>query len=399
MKFKALNKILVSVLALLNWSAGLWADNTDPFPEVNPYAYYGNMSVTVKVSRGSEAFQNVVVAVYSGNELRGKASPGNPQKPGVTYLTVYGNKKGEKLYFKVYDGSDGLMYEKDYGQTYKYNGKIGSPQKPYELVLDDKDKTIILTESTGVTNLTAAGNVSFERSFTAGLASTICLPFAMTSVQGGKVYEFVNVECDPTEGWVATMSDATPDGNQVFTTDANKPYLFLPDATGSVVFDGIVSDVPATITAGITTSGDWTYHGTYTKLTYGTDPFTGTVFGFAATNGTSIDGKTEVIAGQFVKAGTGAYMPAFRAYLTYSGSKNARRAPAWGAAGTSAVPNCLRVRLVSTSGGVIVVGSLDMTTGEAVMERWFDLSGRPLEGVPTEPGIYINSNGKKVVIR
>ena len=399
MKFKAFYKLLASVLALLNWSAGLWAENTDPFPKVNPYAYYGNMSVTVKVKKGSEALQNVIVAVYSGNEIRGKASPSDSNKPGVTYLTVYGNKKGEKLYFKVFDKSTGFTYEKDYGQKYKYNGKIGSPLSPYELILDDSERTIILTESTGVTNLTAAGNVSFERSFTAGLASTICLPFAMTSVQGGKVYEFVNVECDPTEGWVATMSDATPDGNQVFTTDANKPYLFLPDATGSVVFDGIVSDVPATITAGITTSGDWTYHGTYTKLTYGTDPFTGTVFGFAATNGTSIDGKTEVIAGQFVKAGTGAYMPAFRAYLTYSGSKNALQAPARGGAGTSGIPNRITVKLVSRSGAVTGIGSLDMTTGEAVMERWFDLSGRPLEGVPTEPGIYINSNGKKVVIQ
>ena len=399
MKFKALNKILVSVLALLNWSAGLWADNSDPFPEVNPYAYYGNMSVTVKVSRGSEALQNVVVAVYSGNELRGKASPSNPQKPGVTYLTVYGNKKGEKLYFKVYDGSDGLMYEKDYGQTYKYNGKIGSPQKPYELVLDDKDKTIILTESTGVTNLTKAGNVSFERSFTAGKASTICLPFAMTSVSGGKVYEFVSVECDSKEGWVATMSDATPDGNLVLETDADKPYLFLPDATGPVIFSGAIAQLPATFTPGSTQNNDWTFHGTYSRLTYGTEPFTGTVFGFAATDGTSIDGKTEVVAGQFVKAGTGAYMPPFRAYLTYSGSKKALQAPARGAAGTSGIPDRITVKLVSRSGTVTGVGSLDIKTGEAVMECWFDLSGRLLKGVPTEPGIYINGNGKKVVIR
>lgn len=399
MKLKAFNKLLVSVLALLNWSAGLWADNTDPFPEVNPYAYYGNMSVTVKVTKGSKALQDVVVAVYSGNEIRGKASPSNSQKPGVTYLTVYGNKKGEKLHFKVYDKSNGFTYEKDYGQKYKYNGKIGSPQSPYELLLDDSDRTIILTESTGVTNLTMAGDVSFERSFTEGKASTICLPFAMTDIQGGKVYEFVNVVCDPVQGWVATMSDATPDGNLVSSTVADKPYLFLPDGTGPVIFKGSITEVPAAITAGTTTSGDWTYHGTYTRLTYGTAPFTGTVFGFAATDGTSIDGKTEVVAGQFVKAGTGAYMPPFRAYLTYSGSNNALQAPPRGSAVTLDIPSRITVKLVSRSGAVTGVGSLDILTGEVVMERWFDLSGRPMQGVPTEPGIYINGNGKKVVIR
>lgn len=397
MKFGTIR--LATMLALLFWSAGIWADPSDPFPDVNPYDYYGNMTASVKVIKGGDALENVVVAVYCGSEVRAKGSPTDPGNPGVTYLTIYGHKTGEEIYFRVYDESDGFTYEKDNGQTYRLNGNMGTPMYPYELVLDDADRSITLTESTGVANLTAAGDVSFQRSFTEGMASTICLPYAMTSVQGGKVYEFVSVVCDPTEGWVATMIDATPEANLVSATEANKPYLFLPDGTGPVIFRGSITEVPAAFTAGTTVSGDWTYHGTYTRLTYGTEPFTGTVFGFAATNGTSVDGKSEVVAGQFVKAGTGAYMPAFRAYLTYSGNKNALQAPARGSAGTSAIPNRITVKLVSRSGAVTGVGSLEITTGEAVIDRWFELSGRPVDGVPTEPGIYINGNGKKVVIR
>ena len=397
MKFGTIR--LTTMLALLFWSVGIWANPSDPFPDVNPYDYYGNMTASVKVIKGGDVLENVVLAVYSGSEVRAKGSPTDPSNPGVTYLTIYGHKTGEEIYFRVYDESDGFTYEKNNGQTYRLNGNMGTPMSPYELVLDDAERSIILTESTGVADITAAGDFSFQRSFTEGMASTICLPYAMTSVEGGKVYEFVSVVCDPTEGWVATMSDATPDANLVLTTDANKPYLFLPDGSGPVIFRGSITEVPATITAGTTTSGDWTYHGTYTRLTYGTEPFTGTVFGFAAANGTSVDGKSEVVAGQFVKAGTGAYMPPFRAYLTYSGSNQALQAPARGSAGTSAIPNRIKVKLVSRSGDVTGVGLLNIETGEAIMECWFELSGRPVEGVPTEPGIYINGNGKKVVIR
>lgn len=400
MKFKAFYKILAIVPALLSWSVGLWADNPDPFPKVNPYAYYGNMSVTVKVKRGSEALQNVVVAVYSGNEIRGKASPSDSNKPGVIYMTVYGNKKGEKLSFKVFDKSTGFTYEKNYGQKYKHNGKIGSPLSPYELILDDSGRTIILTESTGVTNLTEAGDVSFERTFTEGKASTICLPFAMTNVKGGKFYTFSGIELDKDKKeWVATMTDATPDGNSTTSTVANTPYLFLPDASGTVTFSGTVSDVSANIEAGTTTNGDWTFHGTYSNLTYGTAPLTGTVYGFAATDGTSIDGKTDVAAGQFVRAGAGAYMAPFRAYLTYNGSNQALQAPARNGVVTSQIPNRITVRLVSKSGTVTGVGSLDVSTGDVVIERWFDMSGRPVEGQPSAPGIYFNNSGKKIIIR
>lgn len=399
MRFRTIR--LVAMLALLCWSAGMTADSVCPFPDVNPYDYYGNMMVSVKVTRGAEVLQDVIVAVYSDSEIRGKGTPQDPGNPGVSYLTVYGNKTGEEIYFRVYDKSDGFTYEIDNGQTYRYNGNLGSPLNPYELALDNADKSIILTESTGVSNLTTAGDVSFQRSFTQGKASTICLPFAMTEVDGGKVYSFTGIDYDDEQKkWVATMTDATPDSVNINSTIPNTPYLFMPEITGLVSFCGRVDDLPDDITASSTISndGDWTFWGTYSRLDYGKAPMTGLVYGFAAKD-KIVDGH-DIVAGQFIRAKEGAYLPAFRAYLTYTGNDDTFRAPSrdGGQAGYD-LPDRIIVRLVNRSETVTAVGTIDTKTGAVTIEKWFDLSGRAIEGEPQRPGIYLNNRGKKTVIK
>ena len=258
----------------------------------------------------------------------------------------------------------------------------------------------VLTEGIGITDeissLIAGQDVQFSRTFTENTASTICLPFAMTSISGGKVYEFVGVEYDAIDGWVATMSDATPNGNNVTTTVANKPYLFMPNATAEVVFNGTAS---ATIPAGTTVSGDWTFHGTYSNLIYGNSPFNGNVFGFAATGGTASDNVTVVTAGQFVKAADGASIKPFRAYLTYSGSNQVFQAPTRGGTSTSDIPDRINVRLLGSDGNITAVGSIDLVTGDVTIEHWYDISGRAVEGTPNSPGLYLNDSGKKVMIK
>ena len=242
-----------------------------------------------------------------------------------------------------------------------------------------------------------SGKVVFRREFTGGKASTICLPFAMTKIEGGKVYQFVDVTYNQTEGWVATMSDATPGGNNVTSTEANKPYLFLPEGSGSVpvLFYGTVS---ASISAGTTTSGDWTFHGTYTYLSYGSAPFNGTVFGFAATDGKATD-NSDVTAGQFVKAADGASIKPFRSYLTYSGSNQALQAPGRDGSSTSDIPDRINVRLIGSDGNITAVGTIDPVTGDVTIERWFDINGRAVEGTPSRPGLYLNNGGKKIMIK
>ena len=259
-----------------------------------------------------------------------------------------------------------------------------------------------LSESAGITNVNdILGNTArFIRTFTAGKASTICLPFPMTSVAGGSVYTFTGIEYDDVKAeWVATMTDATPNGSSITATVANTPYLFMPDGNGEVTFTGTVGSVAEDIVAGSTTSTDtyWTFRGTYTRLDYGTAPMTGYVYGFAAKDKT-VDGH-DIVAGQFIRAKSGAYLPAFRAYLTYSGSDDTFRAPGRDVAAAAQLPDRITVRLLSYEGTVTAVGTMDTVTGDVTIERWFDMNGRPVDGEPSEPGMYLNDKGKKVLIK
>ena len=254
----------------------------------------------------------------------------------------------------------------------------------------------------------ASVSASFKRTFTENVASTICLPFPMTSIPSGKVYQFVGVEYDDTEGWMATMSDATPSGNSVDETVANKPYLFMPSTNGAVPFTGTIN--PASMTAGTTSStdNDWTFYGTYSRLTYETtesnsNPFSGKVFGFAAyatEAGANNNASQEAVeAGEFVRATTGAYIPAFRAFLKYAGSEESLQARAT-RSGKTVVPEYITVRLIGKSGEIDGIGEIRLSTGEVTFDSnaWYDLNGRKLDGKPTQKGIYING-GHKVAIK
>jgi len=240
----------------------------------------------------------------------------------------------------------------------------------------------------------------FNRSFATDVASTICLPFPMTDIEGGNVYEFVGVEYDETDDcWVATMTDATPDGNKVISTEANKPYLFMPTSTGNVIFRGTIPSDADSYDAGTTIRGDWTFHGTYTRLYYGTDPMSGNVYGFAANTNESGTGD-QYVAGEFVRAVAGASVRPFRAFLTYSGSEESLNANARskvrGAA--NGLPESITVRLLGKDGEINGIGTITLSTGEFSTEGWYSLDGRKLDGEPTKKGLYIH-NGKKVAIK
>ena len=285
--------------------------------------------------------------------------------------------------------------------NYYYNCTVGGATTNVGIGWEDDNGTphdrdgavhvdAVLSETETVPS-SLSGTVAFRREFTGGKASTICLPFALTDIEGGKAYEFVDVTYDAVDGWVATM-------NEVTATVANKPYLFLPEGSGSVpvLFHGTAGyDVSGGLA---TTSGDWTFTGTYTNLTYGTEPMTGHIYGFASKSKT-VDGH-DVEAGQFVHAKEGASVPPMRCYLTYkNGAQRApMRASALGATGTDTdVPSRITVRLVSASGTVTAVGTLDTVTGEMDINTWYDMNGRLLETEPTAPGLYIH-NGKTIMI-
>ena len=228
--------------------------------------------------------------------------------------------------------------------------------------------------------------VNYTRSFTNGAASTVCLPFAYTKKDGdGSFYEFTGIELEGDE-YVATMTEPG-----VTTLAANTPYLYMPNATGDVDFGGAYT-IPAELTPGSTTSGDWTFKGTFTTVEWATAP-AGT-YGFSAQN---TDGISQ---GQFVKVGNYVRIRPMRCYMEYIGSdgqwagaiRHATRA-------AGQLPETIKVRLVSVSGEVTAIGSLSTKTGEVTLDgAWYSIDGARLTGKPTAKGVYVN-NGKKVIIK
>jgi hypothetical protein len=211
----------------------------------------------------------------------------------------------------------------------------------------------------------------------------VCLPFAYKKkASDGSFYAFTNIENVGNE-YVATMTEPVST-----TLTANTPYLYMPNATGSVDFSGAYT-IPATLTAGETTSNGWTFKGTYEAIEW-TDAPTG-IYGFSASDAN--DGITQ---GQFVKAGEYVRIQPMRCYLKNEGFAGARGAKRE----AEPLPETIKVRLISANGEVTGIGSLLTKTGEVTLDggTWYSLDGRRTEGKPTAKGVYVN-NGKKVIIK
>ena len=118
------------MLALLMvGSASLLAEADDPFGDLIPGDFYGNMSMTAQVVLNKEILKDdVVLAVYCGNKLRGKSAPSS-KDAGFFYLTVYGNNSGEQLHVKVYTQGRVIEASPD-GLVYEHNGITPSMWEP-----------------------------------------------------------------------------------------------------------------------------------------------------------------------------------------------------------------------------------------------------------------------------
>ena len=270
------------------------------------------------------------------------------------------------------------------------------PAYDVELEVEYYDE-VTLTDGQAITALnTHAGKeiwVSYTRSFTADKPSTVCLPFAYTKKTGdGSFYEFTGIEKVGGE-YIATMTEP---GTSTLT--ANTPYLYKAATTGDADFSGTYA-IPASIEAGTTISGDWTFKGTYSTIEWTSAPGDPT-YGFSAQ--AANDGITQ---GQFVKVGSYVRIKPMRAYLQYNGSDSQftnARSLTRAAATTSddTLPETIGVRLISTNGEVTAIGTLQTRTGEVSFdsEAWYTLDGKRLNAKPNTKGIYVN-NGKKVVIK
>ena len=235
--------------------------------------------------------------------------------------------------------------------------------------------------------------VTYTRSFTADKASTVCLPFAYTKKTGdGSFYAFSGIEKVGSE-YIATMTEP---GTSTLT--ANTPYLYKAETTGVTDFRGTYA-IPSTIAAGTTTSGDWTFKGTYSTIEWTSAPDKPT-YGFSAQ-----DANAGITQGQFVKVGSYVRIKPMRCYLEYTGPDSQfinARSLTRAAATTSddTLPETIVVRLISANGEVTAIGTLYTRTGEVSFdsEAWYTLDGKRLNAKPNTKGIYVN-NGKKVVIK
>ena len=240
---------------------------------------------------------------------------------------------------------------------------------------------------------------TYKRSFTANVASTVCLPFAHTPSSEGTYYTFMAID-KTTSPWTVTMTS-----NTAASLTANTPYMFKPAATSEVSFSGTASSFDPTSTYSsdvvydpVVTGGKWNLIGTYESRQWDSSNNTGeigSVYGFAAQN---YDGSSYTVnPGDFVKAMAGASIAPFRAYLKYTAPVS--NAPRRGAA-EEALPSRMTVRLVNADGDVTAIGTIDTKTGEIRFdsEAWYTLDGRRLNGKPSVKGMYIN-NGKKIIVK
>jgi hypothetical protein len=315
---------------------------------------------------------------------------------------------------KAFTASTGNIYigTLDDDQRAEFAGKTLKPVVCTGISLTKESQGLTATidgTSTATINIPTAvtvDNVTYNRTFTVGKASTVMLPFNYTCTgnEGGTFYQFVGIEKDGND-WVATMKATGDYANNAGTLTANTPYLFLPTETG------ITFTIPNTGVSLCTADGGdcmtadagshWTFKGTYSYVKWTTDSSDdgysaehaaeiGRAYGFAGVE------KTGIEVGDFVKVAEGAKVRPMSCYLLWSNTSNNARALTRGAT-TDELPKRIVVKLVG-NGTVTSIGEIDTKTGDVTFDGWYTIDGVRLSGKPSKSGLYIN-NGRKVIIK
>ena len=184
-------------------------------------------------------------------------------------------------------------------------------------------------------------SVIFNRTFTAGVTSTIVLPFDIEAdgYSGGEFYEFSDID---TKTWTATMSKVT-------SVKAHTPYLFVPSGESLTISQKVTLKAASSTTAATTAQNGWTFTGVYQKKVWNGNDGGNKDYCFAA-NSTS-DG---VNPGDFVKIGTYVQVRAFRCYLTNSTLAKSK----------TDLPEKITIRLIDETSSVVNPDDPDPLTPE-----------------------------------
>ena len=369
---------------------------------------------------------------YVGTRGLKQGSPAVESADAPDNFAHFGDPTTDHCFMQTYGHTmvfDGKYYTPTYGdlvEKYDYSGV-----KSYNIEYDDAPLGI-----PDITSPLWTESLRYNRSFTAGKPVTIMLPFNFTRNRitlagsnenpSGKFYEFKGIRLDEnvSNKWVAVMIEAGETlSNEVVenTLQANHPYLYVPGEStehwamyvsgGFSIFtegnEGGEKVTPYDGTADFAWN-KWDFKGTY-QPRYWSDienpEEIGKVYGFAGAT-KEVDGQI-VVAGEFVRAKSGAKIRPTSCYLMWTGeepettdSNGAKAAVASGSmATTQELPQTITVRLVDANGETTGIGEIDTKTGEVSFdsEAWYTIDGIRLDGKPSKSGMYIN-NGKKVMI-
>ncbi|MBI3194412.1 MAG: T9SS type A sorting domain-containing protein [Ignavibacteriae bacterium] len=106
-----------------------------PTWNIIPSNFQYSMTVTGSVLSLSKvpASANNLLAVFSGNELRGVTSPMQVGNSWLYFLTVYANSEGEQLRFQFYDATTQRLLPVKESLQFLSNGVIGAPLTPFQI--------------------------------------------------------------------------------------------------------------------------------------------------------------------------------------------------------------------------------------------------------------------------
>lgn len=248
-------------------------------------------------------------------------------------------------------------------------------------------------------------HVVLNRTFPKGVPATVVLPFTIdtANVHGAQFYT-VSLKKNENGLWVAG-------GDSVKTQylTANTPYIVIVSADdGKLTFDGPVTLNTSVENNTVTDNGDgstWTFTATYNYHKWNEqETEAGNIYGFAAQNASGAK------VGEFVQLGNGAWIRPMRAFLVYNPPK---QAPAPVLAKSSnynrlAFASVEEMDLPESIDFVILDNEEEKPTSISiwnsrpvevkVLNQWFDMNGRKLNGKPTTKGIYYY-NGKRVFVK
>lgn len=248
-------------------------------------------------------------------------------------------------------------------------------------------------------------SINFSREFPVNetesdkMYSTIVLPFSIekSKVPSADFYELkaVDVPNKTVEFW--TVGE---------TLQANTPYIIRTKAA-TLSFNLDEGETVALNTSELNNpksdDGAWEFRGTYSYIKWKdrADEL-GRAYGFRA----QVENSNAI--GSFARIGSSATTRPFRAYLLKVANQQARRytlakssvALNTASIGEETVPGTLDVVIVDReTEQTTAIGTLDTATGEIkIIDKWFDMKGRKLNGKPTTKGIYYY-NGKRVMVK